>query len=463
MYAMNLNFPPNAPPSQHSAFLQSHVEQLRALESASAEALEVYQNQALLRLFQHANQHSVFWRERLGRAARTADGHATHSNITGDNVRALLAALPVLSRYELQQHFAEMRARPAQMASEHIMTSSTSGSTGAPVRVEKYEPMYGLLFAATSWIDACWQQRDPRQIFATTLMNKTAPASGPSWGGAFEAMGYHGKSVTRGWMHGDAASHLDWLLAQRPAYLKCPSSIAAELAELALQRGDKLHLKQIISQSERVSQRQRKICQRAFGATIADRYSCEEMGWLAIQCPSRQSLHVTSGTVLLEILDDHSNPCPPGVSGRVVVTSLHSFAMPLVRYELGDLAEWGSPCGCGITLPVLGALNGRLRHRVRLPNGSRPMPFIGDEIGLLPNVRQFRIIQHSDLSLELQLALHAPLKVEDTNEIQRIFRDNGLGSLLLKICEVARIDWPVGRKREEFIPLDYASARSADL
>lgn len=459
MHTMTLNFPPNAPPTQYSALLQSQVEQLRALESASGEALAAYQNQALLHLFQHAYQYSAFWRERLGRAAQFATNNAAHANITPDNVRELLAALPVLSRSELQQHFADMRARPAEMAPERIMTSSTSGSTGAPVRVEKYEPMYGLLFAATSWIEACWHQRDPRQIFATTLMNAAAPGSGPSWGGAFEAMGYHGKSVTRGWMHGDAASHLDWLLAQRPAYLKCPASVAAELADLALQRGDSLPLQQILSQSERVTSKHRQLCQRAFGATIADRYSCEEIGWLAIQCPPHQSLHVTSGTVLLEILDDNNSPCPPGVSGRVVATSLHSFAMPLIRYELGDLAQWGEPCGCGNTLPVLGALNGRIRHRVHMPDGSnRTMPFLGDELGLLANISQFRIIQHPDLSLELQTTLHAPLSAADTEEIQRIFRDNGLGSLPLAISVVPRIDWPAGRKREEFVPLDPAPA-----
>tara|TARA_R100001039_G_C1850520_1_gene110742 strand:+ start:3369 stop:3659 length:291 start_codon:yes stop_codon:yes gene_type:complete len=87
---------------------------------------------------------------------------------------------------------------------------------------------------------------------------------------------------------------------------------------------------------------------------------------------------VTSGTVIVEILDDHHQPCPPGVPGRVVVTSLHSFAMPIIRYELGDLAEWGPPCACGLTWPVIAALRGRVRRRVRLPDGSsRVMPFLG--------------------------------------------------------------------------------------
>lgn len=368
-------------------------------------------------------------------------------------MRQLLAAMPVLTREELQHNFEQLRARPPDMAASQIVTASSSGSTGSPVRVEKHEPVYKLFFAATSWIESRWHQRDPRQKIAVTLMN-TGQSSGDTWGGAFQTMGYRGKAVSRGLMRGTVDEHLDWLLAEQPVYLKCTASVAAELADRALRRGDSLPLEQILSLSEPVSHQQRALVKQAFGATIADRYSCEEVGWLAIQCPSQHNLHVTSGTVLLEILDDNNQPCPPGVPGRVVVTSLHSFAMPMIRYELGDIAEWGSPCACGVTLPVIGALRGRIRRRVRFADGStRVMPFLGDELGALPAIRQFRIIQQADLTLDLQVVTQPQLTDAELSEIRRIFRDNGLGALSLAITQVERIDWPAGRKRDEFKPL----------
>lgn len=455
---MNPQFPPNAAPTPQHKLLQTQVSKLQALQTASVADLQAYQNQALSDLFNHACRYSPFWRDRVGKAAYQIAQQAGHewsqpaqpARITPANVQQLLHAMPTLTRENLQQNFDAMRARPPEMAPERIITASTSGSTGSPVRVEKDDPVYGLFYAATSWLESQWHQRDPRKKIAVTLMN-TAQGTRESWGGAFEVMGYRGASVSRGLLRGDVADHLDWLLAEQPAYLKCTAAVAAELAELALQRGDSLRLEQILSLSERVGTHQRAICQRAFGASIADRYSCEEVGWLAIQCPSQRNLHVTSGTVLLEILDDNNQPCAAGVPGRVVVTSLHSFAMPLIRYELGDLAEWGSPCACGVSLPVIGALRGRIRRRVRFADGStRVMPFLGDELGALPAIRQFRILQQPDLTLQLQVVTHSPLTDADLSQIRRIFDDNALGELQLVITRVDRIDWPAGRKREEF-------------
>jgi phenylacetate-coenzyme A ligase PaaK-like adenylate-forming protein len=70
---------------------------------------------------------------------------------------------------------------------------------------------------------------------------------------------------------------------------------------------------------------------------------------------------VQSESVLLEIVDDAGRACAPGRAGRVVVTSLHNFATPLIRYELGDLAEFGAPCACGRSLPVISRVLGRSR------------------------------------------------------------------------------------------------------
>jgi phenylacetate-CoA ligase len=82
-------------------------------------------------------------------------------------------------------------------------------------------------------------------------------------------------------------------------------------------------------------------------------YSANETGYLALQCPLSGHYHVQSETVLVEVLDEVGRACRPGETGAVVVTPLQNFAMPLLRYSLGDFAEVGSPCACGRHLPVL--------------------------------------------------------------------------------------------------------------
>src|SRR3546814_3878705 len=87
---------------------------------------------------------------------------------------------------------------------------------------------------------------------------------------------------------------------------------------------------------ETVSAKARGLVQRAWGVPLKDSYSCEEAGYLTMQCPDHEVYHVQSENVLLEVVDDDGRPCGPGETGRVLITSLHNFATPLIRYELGD-------------------------------------------------------------------------------------------------------------------------------
>jgi phenylacetate-CoA ligase len=85
-------------------------------------------------------------------------------------------------------------------------------------------------------------------------------------------------------------------------------------------------------------------------------YSSDEAGYIALQCPEGEHYHVQSESLLLEVLDAAGSACMPGQVGRVIVTTLNNFAMPLVRYDTGGDAEVGPPCACGRGLPVLRSL-----------------------------------------------------------------------------------------------------------
>jgi phenylacetate-CoA ligase len=114
-----------------------------------------------------------------------------------------------------------------------------------------------------------------------------------------------------------------------------------------------------MSVGEPVTAALRDIVRQAWDVPLKDSYSCEEAGYLAMQCPEQEVLHVQSENLLLEVVGNDGRPCVPGEAGRVLVTSLHNFATPLIRYELGDLAEVGAPCACGRGLPVIARVLGR--------------------------------------------------------------------------------------------------------
>ena len=66
------------------------------------------------------------------------------------------------------------------------------------------------------------------------------------------------------------------------------------------------------------------------------------------------------------------------VPSRVVISTLHNFAMPLLRYDIGDFAEVGDDCPCGRRLPVLKRILGRQRNLLCLPSGQRRCAINGE-------------------------------------------------------------------------------------
>ncbi len=147
---------------------------------------------------------------------------------------------------------------------------------------------------------------------------------------------------------------LAMLEREAPHYLHIPSESLRLLLRGYRRTGRRLPgLRLVRTEGEPVDPDLRAECQAVLGAPLVDTYRTIECGAIALQCPEHEHYHVQSEMNLVEVLGEDGRPCAPGETGRVVVTPLHAFAMPLFRYELGDLAEVGAPCPCGRGLPVL--------------------------------------------------------------------------------------------------------------
>jgi phenylacetate-CoA ligase len=217
---------------------------------------------------------------------------------------------------------------------------------------------------------------------------------------------------------------MEWLQRQDPDYLLTHPTIAHRLADHALERGITLpRLRQIETISEILRPATRELCRAAWGVPIVDMYTTREAGYLALQCPDHEHYHVQAEGVVVEVLDDDSRPCGPGQLGRVVVTPLHNFAMPLIRYDIGDYAEVGAPCACGRGLPVLTRILGRKQNMLTLPSGEQRWPLlsssnIGALLALAP-IRQYQFVQHAPESIELRLAVARDLTPVQEDSVKR--------------------------------------------
>jgi phenylacetate-CoA ligase len=156
---------------------------------------------------------------------------------------------------------------------------------------------------------------------------------------------------------------------------------------------------------------------------VADVYSSEEVGYIAFQC-ERGRYHVQAENIMLEIIDEAGNPRPPGHVGRVVITVLHNFAMPLIRYEIGDYAAFGEACPCGRGLPVLERIVGRRRNMLRLPDGTEHWPSFPEDrwVGIAP-IRQLQVVQTAIDRVVLRTVVDRPLTSIEIDQLRRVFAD----------------------------------------
>ena len=219
-----------------------------------------------------------------------------------------------------------------------------------------------------------------------------------------------------------ADAHIAFILKHAPDYIFVPPSALRLILWHCRDRGITFpNLRAIWTRMEAVDDALRQLCQDTLGVRIVSNYSSAETSYMALQCPSSTALHVQSEACLVEILDAASNPVLPGASGRVIVTPLHNFATPLLRYEIGDEAEPGEPCPCGRGLPLLKRIVGRVSDHLIHPDGRRQRFHINHfALARLKAIKEFQIIQKTLYRIEIMLAVGRPLTDDEIGTVRSI-------------------------------------------
>jgi phenylacetate-CoA ligase len=195
----------------------------------------------------------------------------------------------------------------------------------------------------------------------------------------------------------------EMLVRWRPAMFRAYGSAMALFAALVKEQGiDGIRPKFIELTAEKVTGPQRQLLEEVFQCPVADWYSSREMGTIAFQCP-HGGRHVCE-TRYLELVAN-GRVVPPGEMGEVVITSLHQYTMPFIRYRQDDIAVYDpSPCACGRGLPVLREMVGRSNDFVVTADGQYVHPtYFADLRWCRPEVARFQVYQPDAQHLTLRL------------------------------------------------------------
>lgn len=405
------------------------VERLRALQLAQF-------NQ----VFRHAVATVPYYRERFVRPSGAELSWEEYGE------------LPVNSRLDIQQAGDSIHSQSPPPSHGAVVSTQSSGSTASPL-VTLGTAWTQLLWHALLLRDHVWHGRDLRGKLAA-IRSKTDDGEAVDWGVATSPFNT-GPSAVRS-LTVDIDEQLDWLALENPDYLLTLATNLRALAQRSYERGLRLpRLKQVRSFGEMLQPDARDIVRRAWGVGIADSYSSEELGYIALQCPQHeQHYHLQSESLIVEVLDAAGKPCRPGETGQVTVSTLHNFAMPLLRYASGDYAEVGEPCPCGRGLPVLTRIAGRQRNMLRRPDGVRHWPsFPISAWASAAPVLQLQLVQDAIDHIEVRVVMPRDFAGDERSRLEQALLATLGYPFRMTITRVDAIPRGAGQKYEDFVSL----------
>lgn len=373
--------------------------QMESTQWLSGEALRERQNRQLGALLDHARRHCTFYRERL------------------PNDLARWHEIPLLTRADLQTQADDLRATAYPRAHGKSFDIATGGSTAEPVTVRR-TALTQLFWQAATLRDHLWHRRDLSATMAIIRqfpepVDETKPGR---WGGVLRSgPAWHLPIST------DVEAQLRWLKEVDPdILLTYPANLDALLTYMHHEGVTLPRLREVRTVSGTVTAALRERCQQALGVSLSDLYSAQEVGVIALQCPESGLLHVQSEHLLVDVLDEQGLPCQEGEIGQVVVTDLHNFAMPLIRYALRDWAEVGPPCSCDRGLPTLRGVMGRTRNMAVSPQGKVFWPVLETRrmLEAIPQIRQYQFEQTAADAITARLVCAAAPSPEQLQQLQ---------------------------------------------
>lgn len=281
------------------------------------------------------------------------------SGVSPDHIRTIedLSKLPLVTKQDIQDHYKDIISNTVDV--KDCLVKTTSGSSGKMLRM-LWEPD-NFWFRVTSYY------RSLNMIgytpFKKLLYFLQKPDTTGFTFGLFRNIGLEPRVPFR-----QVREHLlrfkPDILAIYPSHCK---DLAAYLSKTDI---EEIGIEAISLNSEMMFQKDKDEIETAFNCPVYEEYSSIEMGMISSMCKEKQR-HLFTDSVVAEFLDSGGNPVGPGERGELVLTSLSNYAMPLIRYRLGDYSSAiEGTCNCGRPFPLTGPVEGRRDDSFILKTGD---------------------------------------------------------------------------------------------
>ena len=377
------------------------------------------QNQRLQQLVKHAYDNVPYYKRIFDeRSLKPTDIQGSQD----------LLKLPLLTKELIKTHSNELMARG--FAAREIIPLSTGGSTGKPMsfyRTRNDQLNWGFAAAqrALGWTgyrlgDKVAKLKVIRPYEST--MHKFSQISKQT---LQRIMVLDAKEISARTL----PLYLKRLQAFQPKFITgYPNAIELLARFIATEGKHGLSPRAIVTASEQLYDYQLKLFHKVFKCETYGYYSSWEAHAIAAECVEHSGYHIAAENVVVEITDDMGNPVPTGEEGRIVITNLHNYAMPFIRYDIEDLGVISdSVCPCGRGLPSLAKLSGRTTDIIFTRNGKTvPGAALIHVLHVFcdpSDIEQFQIAQESYDKVTIKLIMARDCTKKQLDELTTIIMD----------------------------------------
>ena len=425
--------------------MQTYISEFMQTDHYSSEQIEQYQMHKLQALLDFSYQHVPYYHrlfDSLG--MKPTDFHST----------ADLQRLPILTKEIIWREGSNMYADIPQKG---VKLASTSGSSGHPVVLRKTK-----------------QAREIEQ--ALMYRYKSNGGIDPNerslliWGGHSRAFAGGLKNKIKQWLLNECfydtyqitdsviPKIISTLDTGKITYLRGYTSSIYYVAQQILLKGLHYEIPFVSVSAEKLLDAQRTIIERAFGFNLFNQYGCGECGAIAYECKEHNGLHHNFEHSVLEVIDDNYFPSK---TGRVILTNLDNYAMPLIRYENGDVVTLSDQkCSCGRQSLLIKKIEGRTYDIFYGENGKKIHTGLMDEallnIELLNKyqIHQLQIVQKEPLLFVCKYVASHTISESDGVELEKIYQKYLGDHIQLRLEQVDTIYIPESGKRHFVIPYE---------
>lgn len=339
-------------------------------------------------------------------------------NINRDNIKETIKRLPVLTKRDIINNYDKLINQNFTGKSHQ---NYSGGSTGVPVKILQDDFMINYSLAAAIRSDrwAGWDYES--SIFKF-------------WGASKDFGASYKENLKRLFFKQYMFDAFNWnkdtiidiykLMGKiKPNIILAYSSAIYFYVKTVKEKGLKSNHYPIgiITSADMLYDYQREEIEEYFRCKVFNRYGCREVGLIACECEEHEGMHISSDRIYLEVVDENNNQVQDGEVGRILITDLTNTAMPIIRYEIGDMGAISNEknCKCGRGFPKLKCIEGRITDYIVTNNGK----YINGAalttlIPKLNNIEQLQLIQREVNKVIIKVIRRKGYSKEDEIDIR---------------------------------------------